>query len=72
MHIIAINEVLIILIKGTFINFVFIIDCDEDTMSHALVQYTFDGEEHQVFSRPHGNSKKSEGYVRTCLVRCKN
>ena len=31
----------------------------------ALVQYVFDGKEHPVVPRPHGNSKKSQSYVRT-------
>ena len=34
-------------------------------ISHALVQYHFQAEEHSIFVRPHGNAKKSESYVCT-------
>lgn len=34
-------------------------------ISHALVQYHFQGDELSIFGWPHGNSKKSESYVRT-------
>lgn len=34
-------------------------------LNRALVQYAFDGPEHYVLNRPHGNSKRKEGYVRT-------
>ena len=34
-------------------------------LTHALVQYVFDDEEHSVTIRPHGNSKKRESYLRT-------
>ena len=34
-------------------------------MNLALVQYTFDVEEHPVIPRPHANSSRSESYVRT-------
>ena len=34
-------------------------------MSLALIQYVFDNGEHPVLYRPHGNSKKSEAFVRT-------
>ena len=31
----------------------------------ALVQYHFQGDEHSIFVKPHGNSKRGEGYIRT-------
>ena len=40
-------------------------DCDGDTLTHSLVQYTFDDDEHPVSLRPHGNSKKKESFIRT-------
>ena len=40
-------------------------DCDGDTLNRALVQYTFDNEEHAISLGPHGNSKKSNMYLRT-------
>ena len=40
-------------------------DYDGDTLTYAFVQYTFDVEEHPVCFRPHGNSKRSEGFIRT-------
>ena len=30
-----------------------------------LFSIRFDGQEHPIFSRPHGNSKKSESFIRT-------
>jgi len=41
------------------------IDYEEDTLNLALVQYCFDGKEHSVTPRPHGNSKKPGSFVRT-------
>ena len=44
------------------------LDHERDLLNLALVQYTFDGAEHQVLPRPHGNAKCSEatqGYVQT-------
>ena len=40
-------------------------DCDGDTLTHSLVQYTFDDDEHPVSLHPHGNSKKKESFIRT-------
>ena len=40
-------------------------DCDGDTLNRALVQYTFDEEEHIIISGPHGNAKKENTYLRT-------
>ena len=40
-------------------------DCDGDTLNHALVQYTFDEEEHAITLGPHGNAKKGSTYLRT-------
>ena len=40
-------------------------DCDGDTLTHSLVQYTFDDEEHPISVRPHGNSKRKENFIRT-------
>ena len=37
-------------------------DCDGDTLNRALVQYTFDEEEHIIISGPHGNAKKGSTY----------
>ena len=42
-----------------------ITDSENDTLNLALVQNTFSFEEHEVKVAPHGNSVKSEGYVRT-------
>ena len=51
---------------GTSIKVYFIcLDHDEALLNLALVQYVFDGKEHPVVPRPHGNSKKSLSYVRT-------
>ena len=33
-------------------------DCDGDTLTHSLVQYTFEDEEHLVLLHPHGNSRE--------------
>ena len=44
------------------------LDHERDLLNLALVQYTFDGAEHQVLPHPHGNMTCSEtiqGYVRT-------
>ena len=41
------------------------VDSQGDTQNLALLQYAFTFEEHAVKIAPHGNSKKSEGYVRT-------
>ena len=40
-------------------------DSHGDTQNLALLQYVFTFDEHSVKVAPHGNSKKSEGYVRT-------
>ena len=40
-------------------------DCNEELLHLALVQYSFDDEEHLVIPRPHGNSKKGDSFVRT-------
>ena len=40
-------------------------DNNEELLNLALVQYAFDGMEHSVVPRPHGNSKKSDSYIRT-------
>ena len=40
-------------------------DGDEQLLNRCIVQYHFSGEEHEVLVRPHGNSKRSEPYVRT-------
>ena len=40
-------------------------DCDGDTLNRALVQYTFDKEEHAITLGPHGNAKKGSTYLRT-------
>ena len=40
-------------------------DCDGDTLNRALVQYTFDEEEHAITLGPHGNAKKGSTYLRT-------
>ena len=45
--------------------YVTILDHDESLLNLALIQYVFDGEEHSVVPRPHGNSKKGLSYVRT-------
>ena len=42
-----------------------IADCDGDTLNRALVQYTFDDEEHAISLGPHGNSKRGGTYLRT-------
>lgn len=44
---------------------VFYTDCDGDLLNLALVHYTFDNEEHKILSRPHGNSKSHNPYIRT-------
>ena len=41
------------------------VDSDNDTLNLALLQYTFTGKEHKIKVAPHGNSVKSESYVRT-------
>ena len=41
------------------------IDSDNDTLNLALLQYTFKDKEHKIKVAPHGNSVKSESYVRT-------
>ena len=41
------------------------VDSQGDTQNLALFQYAFTFKEHAVKIAPHGNSKKSEGYVRT-------
>ena len=46
----------------SFLNF---IDCNQELLNLALVQYAFDGVEHSVIPRPHGNSKKGDSYIRT-------
>ena len=40
-------------------------DADGDTLTHSLVQYTFEDEEHPVLLRPHGNSKHKESFLQT-------
>ena len=40
-------------------------DSEGDTQNLALLQYVFTFDEHPVKIAPHGNSKKSEAYVRT-------
>lgn len=40
-------------------------DSHGDTQNLALLQYLFTFDEHPVKIAPHGNSKMSEGYVRT-------
>ena len=40
-------------------------DSHGDTQNLALLQYVFTFDEHSVKVAPHGNSKKSEGYVCT-------
>ena len=40
-------------------------DSEGDTQNPALLQYVFTFDEHPVEIAPHGNSKKSEAYVRT-------
>ena len=40
-------------------------DNEEDTLNLALIQYSFDGDEHGIIPRPHANSKKPESFVRT-------
>ena len=40
-------------------------DCDGVTLNRALVQYTFDEQEHAILLGPHGNSKKTSTYLRT-------
>ena len=40
-------------------------DCDGDTLNSALVQYTFDEEEHVITLGPHGNAKNRSTYLRT-------
>lgn len=46
----------------SFLNF---IDCNQELLNLALVQYAFDGVEHSVIPRPHGSSKKGDSYIRT-------
>ena len=41
------------------------IDRDEELLNRCIVQYHFTGDEHEVLVRPHGNSKRSESYIRT-------
>ena len=41
------------------------VDSDNDTLNLALLQYTFKDKEHKIKVAPHGNSVKSESYVRT-------
>ena len=38
---------------------------DEQLLNRCIVQYHFTGDEHEVLVRPHGNSKRSESYIRT-------
>ena len=40
-------------------------DHDEHLLNRCIVQYHFTGDEHEVLVRPHGNSKRSESYIRT-------
>ena len=40
-------------------------DCDGDTPNRALVQYTFDEEEHVITLGPHGNAKNRSTHLRT-------
>ena len=40
-------------------------DADSDTLTHSLVQYTFEDEEHAVLVCPHGNSKHKESFLQT-------
>ena len=40
-------------------------DNNDELLHLAFVQYVFDGDEHSVIPRPHGNSKKVASYVRT-------
>ena len=42
-----------------------IVDADNDTLSLALLQYTFTYEGHTIKVAPHGNAVKSESYIRT-------
>ena len=49
---------------NNIISIVFI-DAKVETQNLALIQYMFMFEEHDVKIAPHGNSSKSEGYVRT-------
>jgi len=41
------------------------VDSHNDTLNLALLQYTFTGKEHKIKVAPHGNSVRSENYVRT-------
>ena len=41
------------------------ISADGDTLTHSLVQYTFENEEHAVLVRPHGSSKHKESFLQT-------
>ena len=41
-----------------------IADCDGDTLTHYLVQYTFDDEEHPISLRQYGNSKRKGNFIR--------
>ena len=41
------------------------IDSDSQLLNRSIVQYHFTGNEHEILVRPHGNSKRSEPYVRT-------
>lgn len=45
--------------------FVMCIDNDGEMLNRALVQYAFDEGEHCMLNRPHGNSKRKEGFIRT-------
>ena len=40
-------------------------DRDDKLLNRYIVQYHFTGDEHEVLVRPHGNSKRSESYIRT-------
>ncbi len=41
------------------------IDHQKKLVKFALIQYLFDGNEHTILVKPHGNSKKSASFVRT-------
>ena len=50
------------------INFYLCTDYDGGTLTQALVQYTYDDEEHPVTIRPHGNPKRRENFIRTTPI----
>ena len=41
------------------------IDGEEQLLNRCIVQYHFNGNEHEISIRPHGNSRRSDPHIRT-------